>query len=169
MSDEEQQVLDLGPQKAAVRLGHRYTGETKGGYYYSLNGEDYHGDGQATREGAIAEAREEHEACGEDEEDFGVWTGRGVRRTVAALADGDSPKRSLIVDGILESAREQAYEWAGHHADDFLNDWVTALRAASLKAQLEELRYTLMVAIDQWADRYNHQPDFFGIEDTEQH
>lgn len=162
-----QEALDLGPQKVVTLLGHRYTGESKGDYFYSLNGEDYQGEGQPTREGAIAEARYEMDECGEDEENFGVWTGRGVKRTLAALADGES-KWSQLVDGIVERAKENAYEWVGEHAENFLSDARVGPGATPEQlVEWEELRYVLMIAIDQWADRHGHQPRFFGVEDTE--
>jgi hypothetical protein len=148
--------------EAVRRLGHRYTGRTEAGYYYSTNEEHFEGEGESSHEGALAEARE----C--DPEADTVWTGLGIEQTLASYADGKGAD-SKIVDMILESAREQAYDEAGDYADYGGRFLAFDTQSKKDTTQLDELRDTLMRAIDEWATRYERQPTFFSIEDTKEH
>jgi hypothetical protein len=110
-------------------------------FSYSTDGGEYYMGSFATREEALAEARE-------DVPYRKVWTGIQVPFDVAVDAGT-----------VIEDLRNRADD----HAGDVSEDWLSRVTAH----ERDELCAALTVAFVVWMTKYGHAPTFYGIADEE--
>lgn len=114
-------------------------------WYFSDDEEHFQGDGDATREDALEEARESYGMHGT------VWTGRKVPPTVPRIN----------VAWVLEALREKADDDDWEAAESWLEK-VTPEQEAELQAALDG-------AFRAWLVKHKHEPTWFDIADVQEH
>jgi len=117
-------------------------------YAWSINEEEYHGS-EGSREDAIQAAIEDNDL----EPGQKVWTGVVVKEPASYYLKS---ARHLI-----EDMQERAYDDAAEYAEN----WLTKVTPE----QESELELSLHAAINEWAEKHGHQPQFYTVTDTVEH
>lgn len=122
-------------------------------YCYATSEEGpYQHDGLTSRESAIQEAIHLH---GYDDGEYTtIYTGKVVPVTISRFLPS--------IEQMLERMSEYAYEDGGGEPTE---TWLSDLN----QDQIDDLEYILGEALEEWAYKHGHQPNFYLVEDVVEH
>lgn len=89
---------------------------------------------------------------------YRVWTGKAVREPLSAYFGLDT---DWVIDSVVSNALFALPEHVGAWLDDIPGD---------ARRSLDDIVETGFAAmLDAWADQYQQHPEFFGVEEVEEH